>query len=152
MEENTLKSYVASVEKEQSKGGVSTEENPRHYKAWGHLKSSREMRLNIRDQLGKRYTVPYAAIMLVQYMPPTMLTIICTHFTVTLEGKNLDELEVLLQDEKARYIQAYNAKSFDNEPADDDGFIKKITIKWLRPEVKPKAVAEVTKEKKEQTA
>ena len=112
------------------------EEDERLYRAWRHYKASREIRLQIRDAMGRRFTVPYASVLLVQYMPPSKISIFCTHLIINITGENLERLEEFLQDEKIRYIQAFNAKHFD-EPAANEGKVTDITIEWTRKGMEP---------------
>ena len=81
------------------------EDDERHYRAWRALKSSKELRLQIRDAMGRRFTLPYASVVMVQYMRPSKLTIFCNHCIIHITGENLDELDAFLQDEKVRYLQ-----------------------------------------------
>ena len=112
------------------------EDQQRQYRAWRHLKNSRELRLQIRDAKRRRFTIPYASVQLVQFLGPSKLSILCNHCIIHITGENLDELDALLQDERARYIQAFNAKHFD-PPAANEGKITEITIEWLRKGMEP---------------
>ena len=112
------------------------EEDQRHYRAWRHYKGSPEVRLQIRDVLGRCFTIPYAGVQLVQYLRPSKLSIFCNHCIIHITGENLDELDAVLQDEKVRYIQAFNAKHFD-EPAANEGKVTEIIIEWIRKGMEP---------------
>ena len=104
----------------------------RKYIAWDSPRD-REIRLNIRERTGQCYTLPYATIILVQYIRPSLFLIMTSNYVITITGRNLDPLEELLQDEKVRSIQQFDERRHDR-PADTDPVIQSIEVKWLRAE------------------
>ena len=67
-------------------------------------------------------------------MMPSVLSIILPHATYVIEGRNLEALEELLQNEKVYRIQVFNAKFFD-APEEGMPVITDITVRWGRPDL-----------------
>ena len=130
MSDDTLRGFFSPLDR------ITQEpENPRHYRAWVTPRD-RELRLNIRDAHGKHYTIPYIAIILVQYLPESLMLIMTSYCVITLRGRHLDELEGLLQDEQVRTIQEFD-KNIHDKPGDTDPVIQAIDTTWLKPEFAP---------------
>jgi hypothetical protein len=104
------------------------------YRPWWKIaENNRELRLDIREADGTSHLINYSLILHVQYTPPALLSLLCSHCAITLQGGELEKLKEGLQDENIRYIQVFNPKRFS--PPEDGQVIESISIQWVKREM-----------------
>lgn len=96
------------------------------YRAYGpETAHQRETKLQIRLANGMVTLLPYSYLVEVLCTSHQYLSLIYTHCVITLEGRHLNKLIELFQDDKIRWIQCFHPEQF-SEVSKDQIAITKI--------------------------
>lgn len=85
-------------------------------------------RFRIIDRKGFSYGCGYAYLLGWLYSPPDLITIQTTTHVFSIEGQNLDKIELALMDEKLRELHEYSPERH-NAPEEGEPLLERIAIK-----------------------
>jgi hypothetical protein len=103
------------------------------YKAFATARDSKhQARIRVHYPSGNSEIYSYGDMKRIIISPPKIITLVFTGFTVTIEGKNLENDIGNLQDEKVRHVRIYDKKKYPDQPDDDTAIITKIEYSDLR--------------------
>jgi hypothetical protein len=93
-----------------------------------HKQRGSNPRFRIVDRKGFSYGCGYAYLLGWLYSPPDLLTIQTTTQVFTIEGRNLERIELALMDEKIRELHEFNPE-LHNPPEEGQPIIERLEVK-----------------------